>query len=249
MLLVVDIGNSNITLGVFEKNILKNIFRLPSDKNFSKKEYLELLKNLNINYQIESCAIASVVSELDLTIKYVLDKFFNINSLLIDKSSELDLKIDLPNPNEVGIDRIANACYSKNNYHLPAIIVDIGSAITFDIVSKEGAFLGGVIMPGLNMQLKSLNLNTSKLPEIEIGLSKKAIGDSTKSAILSGIMRGTACAIEGLISQCELELGEKATIIATGGQSELISDYISRKFDYLDKTLTLKGIKQIFEQN
>ena len=132
-------------------------------------------------------------------------------------------------------------------YKLPAIVIDFGTATTFDIVSKDGVFLGGVIMPGLNLQFKSLSSNTSKLPRISAGISEKAIGDSTENALLSGIMRGSACAIEGLIHQCELELGEKATIIATGGQSRLISEYMIRRFDYIDSSLTLEGLKSIFE--
>ena len=111
------------------------------------------------------------------------------------------MKIELQNPKEVGADRIANAYAAKVKYSLPAIVIDIGTATTFDIVSKKGSFLGGVIMPGLNLQFKSLSSNTSKLPRINAGVSEKAIGNSTENAMLSGIMRGSASAIEGLIHQ------------------------------------------------
>ena len=146
-------------------------------------------------------------------------------------------------PKEVGADRIANAYAAKNKYPLPIIVVDIGTAITFDIVAKNGDFVGGVIMPGLGLQLKALNLNTSKLPQINLEDSVNAIGNSTKTAILSGIIRGTAMAVEGLVNQCEIELGEKATIVATGGCCEIVSKYMSRKFDYVSSTLTLEGFR------
>jgi type III pantothenate kinase len=159
------------------------------------------------------------------------------------------MEIKLKNPKEVGADRIANAIGAKEKYPLPAIVIDIGTATTFDIVSKKGDFLGGVIMPGLNLQFKSLSSNTSKLPRINAGISEKAIGDSTENALLSGIMRGSACAIEGLIHQCELELGERATVIATGGQSRLVSEYMLRSFDYIDSNLTLEGLKFLYNIN
>lgn len=249
MLLVVDIGNTNITLGVYDKDSLIETFRLSSDKDLSQIEYEKLLKTFCKSYMIEDCVIGSVVEELNEIIKLSCDAVFNINSLLIDTNINYGLKIALEKPNEIGADRIANAYGAKVKYSLPAIVIDIGTATTFDIVSKKGEFLGGVIMPGLNLQFKALNSNTSKLPKINADLSEKAIGNSTKNAILSGIMRGSACAIEGLIHQCELELGEKATIIATGGQSRLISEYMIRNFDYIDTSLTLDGLKLLYELN
>lgn len=247
MFLSVDIGNTNITLGVFKKENLLETFRLPSNKDLSQKEYEVLLKNLCKEYEIRACAIGSVVEELSLIVKSACDNVFKIESFLLSKNSNYGMEILLENPNEVGADRVANAYAAKKKYSLPAIIVDIGTATTFDIVSKDGKFLGGVIMPGLNLQFKALNTNTSKLPKLEADFSEKAIGNSTKKAMLSGIMRGSASAIEGLIHQCELELGEKATIIATGGQSRLVSEYMFRRFDYIDSSLTLEGLKLLYE--
>lgn len=249
MLLAVDIGNTNITLGIFDKEKLIENFRLTSDKKLSHEGYEALLKEFCDKFEIKDCVIGSVVEELGLTLKLACDKFFSLDSLLINSEKEYGIKILLENPKKVGADRIANAFGAKNKYTLPAIIVDIGTATTFDVVSKNGDFLGGVIMPGLNLQLKSLNANTSKLPQIEINTSKKAIGNSTENAMLSGVIRGSACAIEGLINQCEAELGEKATIIATGGHSKLISEYMVRKFDFVDPFLTLEGLKLLYELN
>lgn len=249
MLLAIDIGNTNITLGIYNEDSLIETFRLASDKDLSQEEYEVLLKTLCKNYDIDSCSIGSVVEELNFCIKSAADKAFNIDSFLISNESNYGMKVLLKNPKEVGADRIANAYAAKTKYSLPAIVVDIGTATTFDVVSKNGDFLGGVIMPGLNLQFKSLSFNTSKLPRINAGISEKAIGDSTENALLSGIMRGSACAIEGLIHQCELELGERATIIATGGQSRLVSEYMFRNFDYINPSLTLDGIKLLYELN
>ena len=156
-------------------------------------------------------------------------------------------KLKLKNPSEAGADRIANACGAYVLYSKPAIIVDLGTATTFDIINKDGDFIGGVIMPGLNLQFRSLNNSTSKLPRIEANTVNKAIGDNTVDAILSGVIRGSACAIEGLISQCEEELGEKAVIIATGGYSGLISQYMNRSFDFVNPYLTLEGLRFLYE--
>lgn len=249
MLLSIDIGNTNITLGLYDKESLKEIFRLPSDKDLAQSEYERLLSTLFKSYQIDSCVIGSVVEELNLILKNACDNVFGIKTFLYNPTSDCGMKIKLLNPKEVGADRIANAYAAKKKYKLPVIVVDIGTATTFDIVSKDGDFLGGVIMPGLNLQFKALSSNTSKLPKIEAGISEKAIGDSTQNAILSGIMRGSASAIEGLIHQCELELGEKATIVATGGHSRLISEYMLRNFDYVDQSLTLEGLKLLHELN
>lgn len=249
MFLSVDIGNTNITLGVFEGDKLIETFRLASDKELPLLQYEILLRTIFKEYSIEACSIGSVVDELGQLIKKACDNVFGFDSFLLDKKSSIDLNLLLKNPDEVGADRVANAFAVKQKYKLPAIVVDIGTATTFDIVSKNGDFLGGVIMPGLNLQFKSLGTNTSKLPYLEAGFSEKAIGNSTESAMLSGVIRGSACAIEGLIHQCELELGEKATIIATGGHSSLISEYMIRSFDYVNPSLTLEGLKGLYELN
>ncbi len=249
MLLSVDIGNTNITLGIFDKNSLVEVFRLPSDKDLLLSEYEILLRTVFKDFYIDECVIGSVVEELSNIIKSACDRVFGINSFLIDTESDCGMKIALKNPKEVGADRIANAYGAKIKYKLPAIVVDIGTATTFDIISKNEEFLGGVIMPGLNLQFKALSTNTSKLPKIDARMSEKAIGNSTENALLSGVIRGSASAIEGLIHQCELELGEKATIIATGGHSSLISEYMFRSFDDVNPSLTLEGLKYLYELN
>ena len=249
MLLAVDIGNTSITLGVFENEVILETFRLASDKELPQEEYEILLHSLFKKYNIGDCIIASVVDELNRTIKNAVDNVFHINSFLLTNKSNLGIKLKLKNPSEAGADRIANACGAYVLYTKPAIIVDLGTATTFDIINSDGDFIGGVIMPGLNLQFRSLNNSTSKLPKIEAGTVDKAIGDCTHNAILSGVIRGSACAIEGLIGQCEKELGQKAVIIATGGYSELIAKYMTRKFDFVNPYLTLEGLRFLYELN
>ncbi|MCM1003390.1 MAG: type III pantothenate kinase [Candidatus Gastranaerophilales bacterium] len=241
MLLAVDIGNTNITLGVFDKDCLVETFRINSDINV---DYNSVLDSLLKNYRIDSCAIVSVVQELTQVVKSACDMTFGVDSFLFSVDNT-DLKIVLEEPNKIGADRLVNACAARN-YKLPAIVVDVGTAITFDIVSKDKEFLGGVIMPGLNLQLRALNQYTSKLPLVPAGESESAVGNNTENAILSGVIRGTACAVEGLIKQCEDELGGCAAIIATGGQCSLIAEYMTRKFDVINPDLTLEGLRSAY---
>lgn len=245
MLLAVDIGNTNITLGIFDNDCLVRTFRLETDIN---QDYDKSLRGLLKGYSIDSCAIVSVVNELTLVFKASCDKLFGIDSALVSKDN-IDLKIALKEPEKVGEDRLVNAYAALKKYPLPAIVVDIGTAITFDIVSENKEFLGGVIMSGLNLQFGALNQYTSKLPLVQADISPKAIGDNTRNAILSGVMRGTACAVEGLIKQCEAELGERAVVIATGGQCFAIAEYMSRKFDFINPDLTLEGLKRIYQNS
>ncbi len=249
MLLTIDIGNTNITLGVFENESILETFRLASDKELPQEEYEILFHSLLKKYNITDCIIASVVDELSRVIKHASDNVFHIDSLLLTAKLNLGINLKLKNPKEAGADRIANACGAYVLYPKPAIIVDLGTATTFDILNADGDFIGGVIMPGLNLQFRALNKSTSKLPRIEAGAVDHAIGNNTADAILSGVVRGSACAIEGLIEQCEKELGAKACIIATGGYSGLISEYMHRQFDYVNPYLTLEGLRFLYELN
>lgn len=266
MLLTVDIGNTSITLGVFDGEALVEKFRLASDKDLSQEEYEVLLKTLCKSFKIDGCIIASVVEELSKKFESAVDNVFNIKSILLTSECNTGVKIALKNPKEAGADRIANACGAFMLYEKPCIVVDFGTATSFDIVNKKGEFIGGVITPGLNLQMKVLNTFTSKLPKIDIAVSDKAIGNSTSEAILSGVIRGTACMIDGLVEQCEAELGgvndsqnanecsshskkAKATLVATGGYSGLISNYLKRPFDVINPTLTLEGLRFLYELN
>lgn len=249
MLLTADIGNTSITLGLFDGEALVEEFRLASDKDLPQEEYEVLLKTLCKPYEIKGCIIASVVEELNKKFKSAADNVFKIDSIMVSSEINTGVKIALQNPKEAGADRIANACGAFMLYNRPCIVIDFGTATSFDIVNKQGEFIGGVITPGLNLQMKVLNTFTSKLPKIDVAISNKAIGNNTSEAILSGVIRGSACMIDGLVEQCESELGGKATLIATGGYSGLISNYLKRPFDFINPTLTLEGLRFLYNLN
>lgn len=247
MLLTVDIGNTSITLGLFDDDALIENFRLASDSELPQEEYEILLKSLLSKYNVKAVIIGSVVNELDKKFKAAADAVFKLNSIIVDYKMNTIVKIATDTPEEVGADRIANACGAFMLYKRPVIVIDFGTATTFDIVNYKGEFLGGVITPGLNLQLKTLNKFTSKLPQIDIAKAPAAIGRNTVDAILSGVIRGSACLIDGLIRQCEAELGEKATIVATGGYCTLIEKYMISPFDFINPTLTLEGLRFLYE--
>jgi type III pantothenate kinase len=249
MLLTVDIGNTSINLGIFEAEALVEQFRLASDKDLSHEEYEVLLKTLCKPYNIDGCVIASVVGELNEKFKTSVNNVFKIDTIMISNKCKTGIEIKIQNPDETGADRIANAYGAFMLYKKPCIVVDFGTATSFDVINKFGEFIGGVIAPGLNLQMKVLNKFTSKLPRIDVAISNKAIGNSTSEAILSGVIRGSACMIDGLIEQCEKELNEKVTLVATGGYSGLISSYLKRPFDFINPTLTLEGLRFLYNLN
>ncbi len=249
MLLTADIGNTSITLGLFEEDALVEEYRLASDKDLSLEEYEVLLKTLFKEFNVDGAIISSVVEELTKKFKTAVDNVFKLDAIILSTDINTGVKIALDVPNEAGADRIANAAGAYVLYKHPVIVVDFGTATTFDIVNGNGEFVGGIIAPGLNLQLKALNKFTSKLPRIEVALSNSAIGHNTTDAILSGVLRGSAAMIDGLIEQCEKELGEKAVIVATGGYSGLIANYLKRHFDFINPTLTLEGLRYLYQIN
>lgn len=249
MLLAADIGNTSITLGLFDNEALVEEFRLASDKDLSLEEYEVLLKSLFKDYKIEGCIISSVVEELSQKFKTAADNIFKTKSILLSAKIRTGIKIKMPNLEEVGADRIANAAGAYILYNHPVIVVDFGTATTFDIVNQDGEFIGGIIAPGINLQLKTLNKFTSKLPRIDIAESKTAIGNNTVDAMLSGVIRGCACMIDGLVKQCEEELGEKAILVATGGYAGFVAGYLKRPFDFINPTLTLEGLRHLYYIN
>jgi len=252
MLLAVDIGNTNITLGIFDGDSLLQSWRLTSEKNKTEDEYGIILNKLLSFHgfkNIDSAVISGVVFPLTEVFKKAVEKYINIPVLLITPDMKLGISLDIENPSEVGADRIANAAAVSKLYKLPAVVVDFGTATTFDIVDKNGNFTGGIIAPGIKISAEALNMFTSLLPKIRIESSKSVIGKNTVQSILSGIIRGHAAMIEGLISEIEQELGSPVKTIATGGYSELISKYLKRPFDDINPDLTLHGLKMIYELN
>ena len=249
MLLAIDIGNTNIKLGIFDSGALVEELKIASDKELTAQEYEVLLKTLLKNFDISGCIVSSVVDELNLKIKNAVISAFKLEPIFLTSDINTKVKIKLKNPKEAGGDRIANATGAYILYKKPVIVVDFGTAISFDIVNKDGEFIGGLIAPGIKLQINALNKFTSKLPRVEFAKSKNPIGDNTHDAILSGIVRGTSCMIEGMIKQCETQLGTKATVVATGGYASFIEEYMGRKFDFINPTLTLEGLRYLYELN
>lgn len=251
MLLVIDIGNTNTSLGVFEKDELIHTFALSSDVKKTDDEYgislLAILNHKNITSKIEGAIISSVVPQLLEIYKSAIKKYLEIEPISLSYKSNMPIKLNLRNNKEIGADRIANAVAATIKYQLPVIVIDFGTATTFDIVDKEANFIGGLIAPGLKIQAKSLSQFTSKLPKLKIEAPTNAIGKDTISAMLSGIVLGHSCMIDGMIKKCEKELGQKATVIATGGYSHVLFE--NGEINHIDKNLTLFGLKELYKLN
>ena len=241
MLLAVDIGNTNVTLGVFDGDNLLKIARVKTKQN--RPDYRNSIISAISEYDITECVISSVVDEVNVDIEEVIASIWNIKPLVLTTEHNLGMKIKTKYPETVGMDRIANVCGARA-IAKPSIVIDMGSCTTFDIVDRNGDFTGGIIIPGIRMQLNALNKFTSKLPLVEPNPIESVIGNDTESCILSGVIRGHACTISGLVEECAKELGLKPVLIATGGFSELMSKYV--KFDYVRPNLTLEGIKELY---
>ena len=253
MLLTVDIGNTNITLGVFKDNNIIHSWRLSTENTRTEDEYGVFIKNIlkeaKLDKEVKYAVISSVVVQLTERLQIAIKKYIGIDSLIVSHKikTNVDLKTDIPS--QIGADRIANACAVSELYSLPAIVVDFGTATSFDIVNSQNEFIGGIITAGMKIQAEALSSKTSKLPKLNIEASKNVIGRNTIDAMLSGIVRGHATMIEGLIEECEKELGQKAVIIATGGYSSVISQYLNRQFDYINPDLTLIGLNILYNLN
>jgi type III pantothenate kinase len=249
MLLCVDIGNTNITFGLFEGNKFVKEFRLQSDIMLSQIKYENKLKEIFTDYEITKLIMASVVDELTEKFALALENVFSIKPLIVTPRTKAGITIIADNIDEVGTDRIANAAAVAGEYNKAVIVIDFGTATTFDIVNSKKEFCGGIIIPGVKTQLHALFQATSKLPEFSVDESPTVLGQNTKDAIMAGVIRGCACAIDGLIDQCEEALGENAILVATGGLSSLISGYMKHKIDKTNPILTLEGLKKIYEMN
>ena len=247
MILALDIGNTNASIGIYDKDKLVETLRLSSDIKRTADEYGILLSTFLKDKKIDGAIISSVVPMLAQTYKDALLKYLNINAINLSHKSKMPIHLKLDNNKEIGADRIANAAAVVKKYKLPAIVIDFGTATTFDIVDKDANFIGGIISPGLEIQAKSLSQFTSKLPKLKIEPAKSAIGKDTISAMLSGIVLGHQCMIKGMIKECEKELKSKATIVATGGYSEVL--FKDDVIDYIDKDLTLFGLKELYYFN
>ena len=253
LILAIDIGNTNTSIGIWNKDNLVDTCAISSDIKKTCDEYGILLTTI-LNHkdflsEIKGAIISSVVPKLSETFSDAILKYLKIKAINLTHKSKMPVKLNLDNNKEIGADRIANASAAAIKYKLPAIVIDFGTATTFDIVNSNGEFVGGIIAPGLGTQLNSLGRATEKLPELKVAEVENYIGNCTVDAILSGVIRGSACMIDGMLKNCMRELGEKPFIIGTGGYCSIMAKYMEQHFDRIEPDLTLQGLRELYMLN
>lgn len=251
MLLALDIGNSNIVAGLFYGNNIIGILRINTDVNKTADEYglliFDFLKTQCIeNKQVTGIIISSVVPIVAKKLIEMSKKWFKENPVVVNSDLNLGMKIHYDNPKELGSDRIVNAVAGYAEYGGNLIIVDLGTATTFDVVSEEGDFLGGVIAPGIGISIDALTGKTALLPKIDLNMPPQAIGKNTISCIQSGCYFGFLGQIEEIIRRIKLEIPKEPKVIATGGLANKIAKD-SSLINHIDPDLTLKGLRLIYD--
>ncbi len=253
MLLAIDIGNTNIVLGVFQGDKLLATWRVQTSVHKMEDEYGALLLDLMplrgiITKDISEAVICSVVPSLQPTFEQLSQRFFGVKPLLIESGVKTGIRIVMDNPKEVGADRVVNAAAAHHLYGGSLIVIDLGTATTFDAVSKDGDYLGGAIAPGVRIAAEALFTRTAKLPQVELEAPKKAIGKNSIVAIQSGVIFGYVGLIEGLVARIKKEMGGQVKVIATGGLADLIARE-TKVIDLTEKDLTLLGLRYINDLN
>ncbi len=253
MILVVDVGNTNIVLGLFKGRKLEYNWRISTNKDKTSDEYgidiRILFEYSGVKYkEIEAVVISSVVPPVMPALEAMSVKYFGIKPLVVGPGVKTSMPIRYDNPKEVGADRIVNAIAAYESYGGPLIIVDFGTATTFDAISKDGEYLGGAIAPGIGISTEALYTKAAKLPRIELVKPKGVIGKNTVMSMQSGIIYGFVGQTDGIITRMKKEMGGQAYVVATGGLAELISDE-SQSIDKVDANLTLQGLLLIYERN
>jgi len=251
MLLAVDVGNTSISAGVFANDILISKIRIKTKIKQDVEYYFKRLNNFLIESnlkkdEITGFIISSVVPDVTKLFVRLSKEHFNIVPLVVDYKTKTGLKITYAAPSQVGSDRIVNAVAAYNLYGAPAIVVDCGTAITFDLVSKEREYLGGIICPGIGMSINALYRDTALLPKVELLKPTSIIGKNTTQSIQIGIVYGFSSMIDGIVKRLKKEFPTPPKVIATGGWSSLISQY-SKSIQKTDLDLTLQGLRLIFD--
>jgi len=252
MLLAIDIGNTRIKLGVFDGDRLGAAWRLATAINCQADEYGALLLTF-LRYQklptskITGVVLCSVVPPLVTVFQEMCQKYLGTSPLVVGSGIKTGVRICVDNPRELGPDRVVNAVAAHHLYGEPAIVIDLGTAITFDVVSKEGDYLGGVIAPGIDIASQALFTRTAMLPRVELTQPKQVIGRNTISAIQSGIFFGYVGLIESTLQRIERELGCKAKVVATGGYAHLVKEIPA--IEIINPDLSLIGLRLIYEMN
>ncbi|MBQ0111420.1 MAG: type III pantothenate kinase [Oscillospiraceae bacterium] len=252
MVLTVDIGNTNITLGVYCERELKLVARIKTDAKKTADEYAADLKNITALYGItekfDGVIIGSVVPALSTAFKRAVQRLYGIEAVVVGPGVKTGLNIKVENPAQLGADLVAGAVGALKKYKMPCIMIDMGTATTVFALNGKGEFVGGAIAAGLSSTLDALTSHTAALPSVPVEPPAKAIGTETVKCMQSGLVFGTAAMIDGLVKRMEQELGAPASLVATGGKAEQIVKYCEHQIT-VDDDLVLSGLLEIYYLN